>query len=65
MPFIKWALLPLEGRILSKEPYRFLLNRYKIKTNCPRSSMAVQLGLSAFTAGIWVQSLVRELRSHK
>ena len=27
--------------------------------------MVLWLGLSAFTAGAWVQSLVRELRSHK
>ena len=30
------------------------------------SSLAVQwLGLGAFTAGVWVRSLARELRSHK
>ena len=37
-----------------------------VKTTSPRNSLEVQwLGLSAFTAGAQVQSLVRELRSHK
>ena len=56
---------PLKARSFLSSHYRFLLNRYKRKTTCLRNSLAVQLGLSAFTVGIWVQSLVRELRSHK
>ena len=36
------------------------------KTGAGQNSLVVQwLGLSAFTVGIWIQSLVRKLRSCK
>ena len=39
---------------------------FKSKTQHQGNSLAVQwLGLGTFTARAWVQSLVRELRSHK
>ena len=42
------------------------MNENLILKKNPGNSLAVQwLGLSAFTVGAWVQSLVRELKSHK
>ena len=43
-----------------------ILEEARFKMGMSGNSLVVQwLGLSAFTARAWVQSLVRELRSHK